>query len=106
MSLAAVLAVLITVPEGIVPLLHQFTGDGFKGTALADLSSCDQRLPKAGQAPGITMKSTISDLGGSFIRRVSGVIEGFLAIADPISNRLGAHDKLPGCFVRSFIVVK
>jgi hypothetical protein len=34
MSLAAELAVLITVPEGIVPLLHQFGGDGFKGTTL------------------------------------------------------------------------
>jgi hypothetical protein len=39
MSLAAELAVLITVQEGIVPLLHQFTGDGFKGTAVADLGS-------------------------------------------------------------------
>jgi hypothetical protein len=39
MSLAAELTVLITVPEGIVPLLHQFGGAGFKGTALADLSS-------------------------------------------------------------------
>jgi hypothetical protein len=31
--------VLITVPEDIVPLLHQFGGDAFKETALDDLSS-------------------------------------------------------------------
>jgi hypothetical protein len=106
MSFAAELAVLITVLESIIPLLHQLVGDGFKGITLDDLSSCDQQLPKAGKAPGITMKSTIGDRGGTFIRRVSGIIESFLAIADPISNPLGAHDKLPGCFVRSFIVVK
>jgi hypothetical protein len=39
MSLAAELTVLITVPEDIVPLLHQFGGDAFKETALDDLSS-------------------------------------------------------------------
>jgi hypothetical protein len=39
MSLATELAVLLTVPGGIVPLLHQFGGDAFKETALDDLSS-------------------------------------------------------------------
>jgi hypothetical protein len=83
MSLAAELAVLITVPEGIVPLLHQFTNDAFKETALDDLSSRDQRLPKAGKAPDIAIESGVGDRGETFIQRVSVVIEHFLAVTAP-----------------------
>ena len=83
MFLAAELTVLITVPEGIIPLLHQFGGDGFKGTTLDDLSSCDRQLPKAGEAPDIAIKFSVGDRGETFIRRVSVVIERFLAVTAP-----------------------
>jgi hypothetical protein len=79
---------------------------GFKGTTLDDLSSRDQRLPKAGKAPDIIIKSSVGDRGETFIRRVSVVIEGFRSATDPISNPPGVHDKIPGCFFTSFIVVK
>jgi hypothetical protein len=39
MSFAAELTVLITVPEGIIPFLHQFVGEASRGTAVADLGS-------------------------------------------------------------------
>jgi hypothetical protein len=72
--------------KGIVPLLHQFAGGGFKGTALDDLSSCDQRLPRAGEAPGIAIKSSAGDRGGTFLRRVFVGTERFLAVTDPFRH--------------------
>ncbi len=48
---------------GIVPVLHQLAGRGFKGTALGDLSYRGQRL--AGEALGITIQPSAD--GGSFI---------------------------------------
>jgi hypothetical protein len=39
--------------RGIVPVLHQLAGRGFKGTALDDLSYRGQWLSKAGEALGI-----------------------------------------------------
>jgi hypothetical protein len=42
--------------KGIVPVLHQLAGRGFKGTALGDLSYRGQRLSKAGEALGITIQ--------------------------------------------------
>src|SRR3954471_16740733 len=41
--------------KGIVPVLHQLAGRGFKGTALGDLSYRGQRLSKAGEALGIAI---------------------------------------------------
>ena len=92
--------------KGIVPLLHQFAGGGFKGTTLDDLNSCDQRLSNVGKAPDITIKSNVANRGGTFIRTAFVATERFLSVTEPISDPLRAYDKLPGCFVSSFIVVK
>ena len=51
--------------KGIVPVLHQLAGRGFKGTALGDLSYRGQRLSKAGEALGITIQPSAG--GGTFI---------------------------------------
>jgi hypothetical protein len=41
--------------KGIVPVLHQLAGRGFKGTALSDLSYRGERLSAAGKALGIAI---------------------------------------------------
>jgi hypothetical protein len=51
--------------KGIVPVLHQLAGRGFKGTALGDLSYRGQRLSKAGEALDITIQPSAD--GGTFI---------------------------------------
>src|SRR4051794_10186850 len=53
--------------KGIVPVLHQLAGRGFKGTALGDLSYRGQRLFKAGEALGITIQPSAGGHGGTFI---------------------------------------
>jgi transposase len=53
--------------KGIVPVLHQLAGRGFKGTALGDLSYRGQRLSKAGKALGITVEPSAGGHGGTFI---------------------------------------
>src|SRR5690349_5532650 len=51
--------------KGIVPVLQQLAGRGFKGTALGDLSYRGQRL--AGGALGITLQPSAGGHGGTFI---------------------------------------
>jgi transposase len=53
--------------KGIVPVLHQLAGRGFKGTALGDLSYRGQRLSKAGEALGIIIQPSAGGHGGTFI---------------------------------------
>ena len=53
--------------KGIVPVLHQLAGRGFKGTALGDLSYRGQRLSKTGEALGITIQPSAGGHGGTFI---------------------------------------
>ena len=53
--------------KGIVPVLHQLAGRGFKGTALGDLSYRGQRLSKTGEALGITLQPSAGGHGGTFI---------------------------------------
>jgi hypothetical protein len=53
--------------RGIVPVLHQLAGRGFKGTALGDLSYRGQRLSKAGEALGIIIEPSAGGHGGTFI---------------------------------------
>ena len=53
--------------KGIVPVLHQLAGRGFKGTALGDLSYRGQRLSRAGKALGITVEPSAGGHGGTFI---------------------------------------
>ncbi|MGF7212578.1 hypothetical protein GGE65_007213 [Skermanella aerolata] len=53
--------------RGIVPVLHQLAGRGFKGTALGDLSYRGQRLSKAGEALGIAIQPSAGGHGGTFI---------------------------------------
>src|SRR4051794_30226893 len=52
--------------KGIVPVLHQLAGRGFKGTALGDLSYRGKRLSKAGEALGITIHPSAVGYGGTF----------------------------------------
>jgi transposase len=66
--------------KGIVPVLHQLAGRGFKGTALGDLSYRGQRLSKAGEALGITLQPSAGGHGGSFIPEgIRWVVERSLA---------------------------
>jgi hypothetical protein len=53
--------------KGIVPVLHQLAGGGFKGTALGDLSYRGQRLSKVGEPLGITIQPSAGGHGGTFI---------------------------------------
>jgi hypothetical protein len=53
--------------QGIVPVLHQLAGRGFKGTALGGLSYRGERLSKAGEALGITLQPSAGGHGGTFI---------------------------------------
>jgi transposase len=53
--------------KGIVPVLHQLAGRGFKGTALGDLSYRGQRLSKVGGPLGITIQPSAGGHGGTFI---------------------------------------
>ena len=64
--------------KGIVPVLHQLAGRGFKGTALGDLSYRGQRLSRAGKALGITVEPSAG--GGTFIPEgIRWVVERSLA---------------------------
>jgi hypothetical protein len=53
--------------RGIVPVLYQLAGRGFKGTALGDLSYRGERLSKADKALGITIEPSAGGHGGTFI---------------------------------------
>jgi transposase len=66
--------------KGIVPVLHQLAGRGFKGTALGDLSYRGQRLSKASEALGITLQPSAGGHGGTFIPEgIRWVVERSLA---------------------------
>src|SRR4051794_1809020 len=66
--------------KGIVPVLHQLAGRGFKGTALGDLSYRGQRLSKAGEALGITIQPSAGGHSGTFIPEgIRWVVERSLA---------------------------
>ena len=66
--------------KGIVPVLHQLAGRGFKGTALGDLSYRGQRLTKAGEALGITIQPSAGGHSGTFIPEgIRWVVERSLA---------------------------
>jgi hypothetical protein len=67
--------------KGIVPVLHQLAGRGFKGTALGDLSYRGQRLSKAGEALGITIQPSAGGHGGTFIP------EGIRWVVDIVQRR-------------------
>jgi hypothetical protein len=65
---------------GILPVLHQLAGCGFKGTALDDLSYRGQRLSKAGEALGITVEPSADGQGGTlFPEGIRWVVECSLA---------------------------
>jgi hypothetical protein len=66
--------------KGIVPVLHQLAGRGFKGTALGDLSYRGQRLSKVGEPLGITIQPSAGGHGGTFIPEgIRWVVERSLA---------------------------
>jgi hypothetical protein len=66
--------------KGIVPVLHQLAGRGFKGTALGDLSYRGQRLSKVGEALGVTIQPSAGGHGGTFIPEgIRWVVERSLA---------------------------
>jgi transposase len=68
--------------KGIVPVLRQLAGRGFKGTALGDLSYRGQRLSRAGEALGITLQPSAGGHGGTFIPEgIRWVVERSLAWA-------------------------
>jgi len=47
--------------KGIVPVLRELAGQGFRGSALSDLGYQGKRLAKAGQKLGITVKAVARD---------------------------------------------
>jgi transposase len=66
--------------KGIVPVLHQLAGCGFKGTALGDLSYRGERLFKTGEPLGITIQPSAGGHGGTFIPEgIRWVVERSLA---------------------------
>jgi hypothetical protein len=66
--------------KGIVPVLHQLAGCGFKGIALGDLSYRGKRLPLAGEALGITIQPSVDGHDGAFIPEgIQWVVERSLA---------------------------
>jgi hypothetical protein len=58
--------------KGIIPVLHQLAGCGFKGTALGDLSYRGQRLSKAGETLGITINPAPVAMAQPSFRKVFG----------------------------------
>ena len=64
--------------KGIVPVLHQLAGRGFKGTALGDLSYRGERLSKSGEALGITIQPS-ADSGTFIPEGIRWVVERSLA---------------------------
>jgi hypothetical protein len=66
--------------KGIVPVLHQLDGRGFKGTALGDLSYRGERLSKTGEALGILIQPNTGGHGGTSIPQgIRWVVERLLA---------------------------
>ncbi|GEO42639.1 hypothetical protein SAE02_67870 [Skermanella aerolata] len=66
--------------KGIVPVLHQLAGRGFKGSALGDLSYRGQRRSKTGEALGITIEPSVGGHEGTFIPKgIRWVVERSLA---------------------------
>jgi transposase len=53
--------------KGIVPVLRMLADGGFKGPALGDLSYRGERLAKAGEALGITVKAIARGRDGRFV---------------------------------------
>jgi transposase len=53
--------------KGIVPVLRELAGQGFRGSALGDLGYRGKRLTKAGQKLGITVKAVARGRDGVFL---------------------------------------
>ena len=53
--------------KGIVPVLRQLAGQGFRGSALGDPGYRGKRLAKAGQKLGITGKAVARGWDGKFL---------------------------------------
>jgi transposase len=53
--------------KGIVPVLRELAGQGFRGSALGDLGYRGKRLAKAGQKLGITVKAIARGRDGKFL---------------------------------------
>jgi transposase len=53
--------------KGIVPVLRELAGQGFRGSALGDLGYRGKRLAKAGQKLGITVKAIAHGRDGKFL---------------------------------------
>jgi transposase len=53
--------------KGIVPVLRELSGKGFRGSALGDLGYRGKRLAKAGQKLGITVKAIARGCKGKFL---------------------------------------
>ena len=53
--------------KGIVPVLRELSGQGFRELVLGDLGYRGKRLAKAGEALGITVKAVARGRDGVFI---------------------------------------
>jgi transposase len=53
--------------KGIIPVLRDLAGQGFRGPALGDLGDRGQRLAKAGAALGITLEPVARGRDGKFL---------------------------------------
>ncbi len=84
--------------KGIVPVLHQLAGRGFKGTALGDLSYRGQRLSKAGEALGITIQPSAGGHGGTLIP------EGFRWVVERSLDWIIRYRRLNTIFERGHLV--
>ena len=84
--------------KGIVPVLHQLAGRGFKGTALGDLSYRGERLSKVGEPLGITIQPSAGGHGGSFIP------EGIRWVVERSLARVSRYRRLNIVFERGHLV--
>ena len=53
--------------KGIVPVLRELAGQGFRGSALGDLGYRGKRLAKASEKPGITVKAVARSRDSVFL---------------------------------------
>jgi hypothetical protein len=66
--------------KGIIPVLCELSGKGFRGSALGDLGYRGKRLSKTGRKLGITVEPVARGLDGKFLLPESA---GWLSVPSP-----------------------
>ena len=73
--------------KGIVPVLRELAGQGFRGSALGDLGYRGKRLAKIGEALGITVKPVARGRDGKFLPAgICWVVERSFSWIEPLPS--------------------